>query len=303
MKEFRVIAVTGTREDARWFSYSANITHGMRRNREDIRKAVIAALKHPKGAKLSDSKIAEHVGVSHVTVAARRRELEATCQIDKSSEREGQDGRTYKTDNIGKGRRHNPADDYRDSQPASVTGTLATSSATSPPSLPSEGTVSQTEQGSQGDGDAGGECPHGGDHTWGEDDCTRCHEPLPIPDVIPLDTGDGFDPANIEAHAESFAANFAARVKAHNLEIDRYCQRIKAAFDNDLPRSPWFDDSRHGIVGDQIHSALGSIRQAKVHSKPCPKCDGKGKITGKDCKTCRAYGMLPKVSYEMAGGQ
>lgn len=185
------------------------------------------------------------------------------------------------------------------SDSASVTGTAAKSNG-APPDLPSVGTVNRTESGSQDSGDAG-ECPRGGSHDRGDDGtCTKCKDPPPI---IPMEGGDSFDPANIEAHAESFAANFSAKVKAHNLAIDRYCQRIKAAFDNDVPASPWFDDSRKGIVGDQISSAIGSARQAKVHDKPCPKCDGKGSHTGKPCKTCRGYGMLPKTSYEMAGGQ
>ncbi len=86
--------------------------------------AVRQALKHPNGAKLSDNQIAEHVGVDHKTVAKYRdeldlgnsqvrtgrdgriidtskigttkaleKELESTCQIDKSPARTGRDGR------------------------------------------------------------------------------------------------------------------------------------------------------------------------------------------------------------------
>jgi hypothetical protein len=50
---------------------------------------------------------------------------------------------------------------------ASVSGTGNNPPSASPPSLPSEGTVNQTETGSQGDGDAG-ECPPG-EHVWVED--------------------------------------------------------------------------------------------------------------------------------------
>ncbi len=94
----------GTREDARWYSYSANQTHGLRRSNADKARAVKAALKHPKGAEVSDTGIAEHVGVNDKTVAKYRDELQATSEIPKSDIREGRDGRTIDTSNIGKGK-------------------------------------------------------------------------------------------------------------------------------------------------------------------------------------------------------
>ncbi len=93
----------GTVEDARWYSYSVNQAHGQRRNNADKEKAVKAALLHPKGAGLSDKEIGEYVGVSHSTVAKYRAELESTCQIGKSTARQGRDGRTIDTSNIGGG--------------------------------------------------------------------------------------------------------------------------------------------------------------------------------------------------------
>lgn len=62
----------------------------------------MAALRHPKGAKLSDRQIAEHCGVSHATVIKIRAELESTGQIDQSPTRTGRDGRTINVANIGK---------------------------------------------------------------------------------------------------------------------------------------------------------------------------------------------------------
>lgn len=87
----------GTVEDARWYSYAANQTHGQRRTTADKQKAVKAALLHPKGAGMSDSQIAEYVGVDHKTVARHRNDL-GISQV----ERTGRDGRTIDTTNIGK---------------------------------------------------------------------------------------------------------------------------------------------------------------------------------------------------------
>lgn len=124
----------------------------------------------------------------------------------------------------------------------------------------------------------------------------------PLPEIVPIDPND-FDPANIEEHNRTFAANFAAKVKAHNLAIDRYCRRITETFEADIPLGAWLDDSRVGMARDAINSAVATLRQAKAHDKPCPKCDGKGTNTGKPCKNCRGVGYMPKVSYEMAGGK
>lgn len=101
LDKFKCVVVTGTREDARWLSYGANIDHGLPRRNEDKVKAVTAALKHPKGLKLSDNKIAEHVGVSHTMVGKYRPQV-ATSNGCKSDERTGRDGRTIKVTKIGK---------------------------------------------------------------------------------------------------------------------------------------------------------------------------------------------------------
>ncbi len=92
----------GTREDARWFSYSANQTHGLRRTNEDKARAVRAALKHPNGAKMSDRQIAEHVGVGAPMVGRYRAELAATVIKIQSPVRTGRDGRKINTAKIGK---------------------------------------------------------------------------------------------------------------------------------------------------------------------------------------------------------
>ena len=66
---------------------------------------------------MSDSAIAEHVGVSHATVIKYRAELESTCQIDKSTSRKGKDGRTINTANIGKSKSSEPEPVEEESEP------------------------------------------------------------------------------------------------------------------------------------------------------------------------------------------
>lgn len=75
----------GTQVDAQWLSFAANIHHdtaGLYRSNADKRRAVQAALGHPKGQGMSDNAIAEHVGVSHTFVSTIRR---ATCNGCKST--------------------------------------------------------------------------------------------------------------------------------------------------------------------------------------------------------------------------
>ena len=68
--EIAVEVSTGVLADAQWQSLTANHTHGLRRTNDDKRKAVRKALKmHPE---LSDHLLADHVGVSHHTIAKYR---------------------------------------------------------------------------------------------------------------------------------------------------------------------------------------------------------------------------------------
>ena len=90
----------GTKADAQWLSYSANKAHGLYRSNEDKRRAVLAALGHPKAVGLSNMQIAEHCGVSEFLVRTHRRK--STSIESKSSRRKGRDGRTIKTAKIGK---------------------------------------------------------------------------------------------------------------------------------------------------------------------------------------------------------
>lgn len=78
----------GTVEDARWYSYGANKDHGLRRTNEDKRRAVLAALKHPQAALLSDSEIARHCGVHRNTIL-QYRHLAQTVQDTRTVTRNG----------------------------------------------------------------------------------------------------------------------------------------------------------------------------------------------------------------------
>lgn len=64
----------GTLQDAQWFSYSVNKSHGLRRSNEDKLRAVRAALVHPKTIRenLGNVQIADHCGVSEFMVRKYR---------------------------------------------------------------------------------------------------------------------------------------------------------------------------------------------------------------------------------------
>jgi hypothetical protein len=102
LDKIKCLVYEGELEEARWYSYAANQGHGLRRSNDDKRKAVKAALLHPKGAKMSDRQIAEYVGVDPMTVGKYRKQMEPTVESLQSTTRTGRDGRTIDVSNIGK---------------------------------------------------------------------------------------------------------------------------------------------------------------------------------------------------------
>jgi hypothetical protein len=125
--------VPGTREDARWRALAANATHGLRRTNADKRRVVVLALKHPKGAGMSDQRIGQHCGDHHSSVSAIRKELETRAEIQKVRERTvARSGSTCTMDSSGIGkaaRRGSPAaqgnpprSDARASSPPAASG-------------------------------------------------------------------------------------------------------------------------------------------------------------------------------------
>lgn len=93
----------GTLQDAQWQSYGVNQTHGLRRTNDDKRRAVEAALKHPKAQQLSDNQIASHCGVSQPFVSKLRPSYN-DYKIDDTPRTVTRNGSTYQmnTANIGK---------------------------------------------------------------------------------------------------------------------------------------------------------------------------------------------------------
>ena len=84
----------GTRRDAVLFAVGANSSHGLRRTRQDVRRAIELLLRDEEWVKLSDREISRLVGCSDMTVGSVRRELESTAQIMQLTERKGADGKT-----------------------------------------------------------------------------------------------------------------------------------------------------------------------------------------------------------------
>lgn len=65
----------GTRRDAILYACAANRTHGLRRTREDMRRAIATLLADDEWRGLSDRAIAQKVGCDHKTVAPVRSDL------------------------------------------------------------------------------------------------------------------------------------------------------------------------------------------------------------------------------------
>jgi hypothetical protein len=96
----------GTQQDAQWYSYGANKAHGQRRTNDDKQRAVDAALRHPKAAKLSTRRIAEHCGVSHMMVQRWRDQISASVtKLQMPGRTVTRGGRTYHQDTSNIGRR------------------------------------------------------------------------------------------------------------------------------------------------------------------------------------------------------
>jgi hypothetical protein len=75
--DIAVEIVDGTFDDALWLSWGANRNHGLQRIRKDTRRAIQAAVQHPRWSLESDRAIAHYIGCDHKTVGAIRRKCAA----------------------------------------------------------------------------------------------------------------------------------------------------------------------------------------------------------------------------------
>lgn len=142
------------------------------------------------------------------------------------------------------------------------------------------------------------ECPHGGNHVYEEGACVHCDARLPS--ESPLDEILGAKDEVGDA-AEPDTTSIEAVTKAWNAQVESFARSITAVLDN-APQGPWMDTERLGAVRQILDSAAGAARAAKYFGKPCPKCEGHGAIGKKKCAACRGVGTMPKIAYEMAGG-
>ena len=92
-KTISAIVKKGSVDEAAWFSLAANRTNGIRFTTADKDKAIRRALEMK--PKLSDRAIAEHIGVSHPSVASRRAAMVRENTIPDASKRETSDGRSH----------------------------------------------------------------------------------------------------------------------------------------------------------------------------------------------------------------
>jgi hypothetical protein len=72
-EDLPVEIIDGTFDDALWLSWGANRNHGLRLTPNDRRRAILAAVQHPRWSLESDRTIAQHIGCDHKTVGKMRR--------------------------------------------------------------------------------------------------------------------------------------------------------------------------------------------------------------------------------------
>lgn len=115
MAEVAVDVREGDRRAALLYAAGCNATHGARRCKADVRRAVLALLQDPEWSQWSDREIAARCSVSPTTVGKVRAQLST---VDSSSPRRGRDGKVRRAPKAKTGRRRpvkkfNPAKPIR----------------------------------------------------------------------------------------------------------------------------------------------------------------------------------------------
>ena len=108
----------GDRRAAILYSVSANATHGQRRTREDVNRAIGMMLRDSVWGRWANNAIAKQISCDPKTVAARRSELEASGEIEPLDVRVAADGRVMNTSKIGDGSQELPTSSMLDDNPS-----------------------------------------------------------------------------------------------------------------------------------------------------------------------------------------
>lgn len=237
----------GTRRDAWLAALKANQVHGLRRTNADKRKVVTRALSDAELVTWADSRIAEHIGVTHPFVAAIRRELvtvtgsPAAKAADKP--RVGRDGksRNQPTTKAGKKPQAESISEFKEEVKAANSGP----------------------------------CPHGGEHDYDDEACRNCHDPKPAVKQY----NDPFNPADF--------SDSPLDLKAKQAAYDRMLNSITAiqkewnAVTADERDGVYAVDKRNR-VNRLLEELRPPIAQARPHAI-CDHCTGKG---CKKCQNC-----------------
>jgi adenylylsulfate kinase len=81
-RKITVQVFEGSLEEARWDSYRANSTHGLRRTIVDLEAVITRVLEHPKSQHLSNNQIARHLDLPEATFRRWRKRLSSSADED-----------------------------------------------------------------------------------------------------------------------------------------------------------------------------------------------------------------------------
>ena len=267
---------SGTRRDALMYSCGANATHGLKRTNADKRYAVRLMLDDDEWAQKSDRWIADKCRV-HYTIVSELRvravENQDACPdtpiSDDGEARQGRDGKYRQVTSTAERQAAKKAAAEEKSRKAAERKAAAETKAQEREAKKAEREAEKARK--------------------AESKAAKAS----------FDTA-AFDAAKAECEAKDAAKKalpFAEKIKLQHREIESFCRRISSEFDVSIPSDPWLDDSRVSIARDLLKSCLSTIRIAKAHDQPCPKCSGSG------CRFCKMTGYLPQNDYIMLGGQ